>query len=107
MSHLTGGWDPVTGGDIPQDINKQIDQAFRNVDLTLRTAGSKGWTQVVSVKSYHVPMCDEALDAMARNLKQWLPDQKPIWTCIGVPALGMEAMKVEIDVVAWDEEGAK
>lgn len=42
-----GGWDPETG-DFPKtkEINAQIDQAFRNVDLALKAAGSKGWEQV-------------------------------------------------------------
>lgn len=42
---MAGGWDPETMV-IHREINAQIDQAFRNVDLTLRTAGGKGWEQV-------------------------------------------------------------
>jgi enamine deaminase RidA (YjgF/YER057c/UK114 family) len=40
-----GGWDPKTGA-IDTDVSKQIDQAFENVDLTLKDAGGKGWSQV-------------------------------------------------------------
>lgn len=96
-----GGWDPKTGA-IPADTVSQIDQAFRNVDLNLKQAGGKGWEQVFRVTSYHVPMDGEALGAMVRNFKQWMPNHQPIWTCLGVSALAQEAMKIEIEVVAHD-----
>ncbi|KAJ6107758.1 hypothetical protein N7523_009081 [Penicillium sp. IBT 18751x] len=96
-----GGWDPKTGV-FPQDINAQIDQAFANVELNLKDAGGKGWEQVFRVNSYHVPINDEALAAMVRNFKRYMPNHQPIWTCVGVPRLGEEDMKVEIEVVAHD-----
>jgi enamine deaminase RidA (YjgF/YER057c/UK114 family) len=39
---------------------------------------------------------------MLRNARQWMPDHKPIWTCLGVAALAQEGMRVEIEVVAHD-----
>ncbi|KAJ5665430.1 uncharacterized protein N7477_007878 [Penicillium maclennaniae] len=96
-----GGWDPTTGV-FHQDINAQIDQAFANVELNLKDAGGKGWEQVFRVNSYHVPINDEALAAMVRNFKRYMPNHQPIWTCVGVPRLGEEDMKVEIEVVAHD-----
>lgn len=84
----------------PKDINEQIDQAFKNVDLTIKTAGGKGWSQVYRVNSYHLPLNDEALQAMARNFKKWMPDHQPIWTAVGVTRLGMDDMRVEIEVAA-------
>ncbi|PYI25133.1 YjgF-like protein [Aspergillus indologenus CBS 114.80] len=96
-----GGWDPQTG-EIHREINAQIDQAFKNVDLNLKTAGGKGWSQVFRVNSYHVPINNEALDAMVRNFKQWMPDHEPLWTCVGVTRLGEDDMRVEIEVVAHD-----
>ncbi|KAJ4267103.1 hypothetical protein NW762_003201 [Fusarium torreyae] len=101
-----GGWDPETGV-FYKEINAQIDQAFRNVELNLRDAGGKGWEQVYRVNSYHVPINDEALEAMVRNFKQYMPDHEPIWTCVGVTRLGEDDMRVEIEVVAHDPEGAK
>jgi enamine deaminase RidA (YjgF/YER057c/UK114 family) len=41
---VLGGWDPETG-EIHKDLDKEIDQAFKNVDLAIRTAGGKGWDQ--------------------------------------------------------------
>lgn len=99
MSLTTGGWDPKTL-EIPSDLNEEVDQAFKVVDLALRTAGGKGWEQVYKVNSYHVPLNDAAMDAMVRNFRKWMPNHQPIWVCIGVPALAQEKMHVEIEVVA-------
>ncbi|KAF2195203.1 endoribonuclease L-PSP [Zopfia rhizophila CBS 207.26] len=101
-----GGWDPDTGV-INTEINAQIDQAFANVDFCLKDAGGKGWSQVFRVNSYHVPLNDEAMTAMVRNFKRWMPEHEPIWTCVGVTRLGMDDMRVEVEVVAHDEEGAR
>ncbi|KAB8237156.1 RidA family protein [Aspergillus alliaceus] len=94
-----GGWDPNTGV-FYKEINAQIDQAFANVDLALKAAGGKGWEQVYRVNSYHVPINNEALVAMVRNFRKWVPDHEPIWTCVGVTRLGEDDMRVEIEVVA-------
>ncbi|KAF6809120.1 L-PSP endoribonuclease family protein [Colletotrichum sojae] len=100
-----GGWNPKTG-EIYREINAQIDQAFANVDLCLKDAGGKGWEQVYRVNSYHVPINDEALEAMARGFRKWMPGHNPIWTVVGVSRLGADDMRVEIEVVAHDPEGA-
>lgn len=102
----TGGWDPKTG-EFFKEINAQIDRAFENVELNLKDAGGKGWEQVYRVNSYHVPINDEALAATVRNFNKWMPNHKPIWTCVGVPRLGEDDMRVEIEVVAHDPEGAE
>ncbi|GCB19902.1 2-iminobutanoate/2-iminopropanoate deaminase [Aspergillus awamori] len=94
-----GGWDPSTGK-INPEINAQIDQAFANVELTLKNAGGQGWSQVYRVNSYHLPLNDEALNAMVRNLKKYMPNHQPIWTCIGVSRLAYDDMRVEIEVTA-------
>jgi enamine deaminase RidA (YjgF/YER057c/UK114 family) len=77
------------------------------VDHNLRHAGGKGWSQVFSVNSYHVPLNNEALAAMTRNSRKWCPDHKPTFTCVGVQRLGGDDMRVEIQVIAHDPEGAK
>jgi len=100
-----GGWDPATG-EFYKETNAQIDQAFRNVELALKNAGGKGWSQVYRVNSYHIPLNNEALEAMVRNFREYMPDHQPIWTCVGVTRLGEDDMRVEIEVVAHDPEGA-
>ncbi|KAF4420621.1 RutC family protein [Colletotrichum fructicola] len=94
-----GGWDPITG-EFEKGINAQIDLAFENVERCLRDAGGKGWSQVYRVNSYHVPISNEALAAMVRNFRKWMPNHQPLWTCVGVPRLGEDDMRVEIEVVA-------
>ncbi|KAH7065686.1 putative L-PSP endoribonuclease family protein [Paraphoma chrysanthemicola] len=96
-----GGWDP-NDGSYNTSIDAQIQQAFANVDLALRDAGGKGWSQVFRVNSYHVPLNNEALMIMVREFKKWMPDHNPIWTCVGVQRLGEDDMRVEIEVVAHD-----
>jgi enamine deaminase RidA (YjgF/YER057c/UK114 family) len=66
----------------------------------LQDAGGEGWKQVYRVNSYHVPMNDEALKAMKAGFDKWMPDHKSIWTTIGVQRLGLDDMRVEIEVVA-------
>ncbi|RYP77217.1 hypothetical protein DL771_001266 [Monosporascus sp. 5C6A] len=96
-----GGWDPKTGA-VNTEINAQIEQAFANVDLCLKDAGGKGWSQVFRVNSYHVPLNNEALAAMTRGFSKWMPNHKPIWTTVGVQRLGEDDMRVEIEVSAYD-----
>ncbi len=43
---------------------------------------------------------------MVRNFKQYMPDHKPLWTCVGVTRLGADDMRVEIEVVAHDPKDA-
>jgi enamine deaminase RidA (YjgF/YER057c/UK114 family) len=103
MNKYIGGWDPKTG-EIYKEMNAQIDQAFANVDMNLKNAGGKGWEQVFCVRSYHVPLNDEAIQAMVRNLKKYTPNHQPIFTCVGVSKLGLDDMCVEIEVSAHDPQ---
>lgn len=50
---------------------------------------------------------DESFGASVRNLKKWMPNHQPLFTVIGVKQLGSKSMRVEVEVVAHDEEGAK
>jgi enamine deaminase RidA (YjgF/YER057c/UK114 family) len=100
LTAITGGWDPSTGV-FPKEINAQMDQAFANVELNLKDAGGKGWSQVFRVNSYHVPLNNEVLEAMVRNFKKWMPDHQPIWTCVGVSRLGEDDMRIEIEGSAY------
>jgi enamine deaminase RidA (YjgF/YER057c/UK114 family) len=102
---IPGGWH--ADGRFELEINAQIDLAFANVEKNLLDAGGKGWSQVYRVNSYHVPLNNEALSAMVRNFKKWMPDHQPVWTCVGVTRLGEDDMRVEIEVVAHDPEGAE
>lgn len=100
-----GGWDP-SSGNIHTEIHPQIAQAFANVELALKDAGGQGWSQVFRVNSYHLPLNDEAQQAMVQKFKEYMPNHQPLWTCVGVSRLGFDDMRVEIEVVAHDPVNA-
>lgn len=55
-----------------------------------------------SVRSYHIPVDEETTAAMVKNLKEWCgPNHRPIWTELGVTSLGVEGMRVEVEVEAF------
>jgi len=87
---------------IPDDIDAQVDQAFANVDASLKAAGCTGWEQVYRITAYLAPLTQEGVDAIVKNLKDWMPYHKPICTLLGVEKLALDNMKVEIEVVAYD-----
>lgn len=93
-----GGWNDNL--DIPASIEAEIAQAFQNVERTLATAGAS-WEHVVHVNSYHVggfpPVVNETMTKLFRS---YMPDHAPIWTQVGVAALGLPTMRVEIRVSA-------
>jgi enamine deaminase RidA (YjgF/YER057c/UK114 family) len=93
-----GGWDDDLS--IPDALQDEIAQAFRNIERTLATAGAS-WRDVVHVNSYHVggfpPVVNET---MAKLYRSYMPDRAPIWTQLGVAALGLREMRIEIRVTA-------
>ena len=93
-----GGWSDDL--QFPESLEDEIAQAFENVERTLATAGAS-WEHVVHVNSYHVggfpPVVNET---MARLYRQYMPRHCPIWTELGVAALGHPAMRIEIRVTA-------
>jgi enamine deaminase RidA (YjgF/YER057c/UK114 family) len=102
-----GGWDPETlEFSTGHPIEAEIEQAFDNVAFMLSAVGLD-WSHVAQVNSYHVPEPDGRITAataeMARQFKLRTPDQPPIWTCLGVVALGDPRMRVEIRVTAFRE----
>lgn len=105
---IIGGWDPSSpSAEISKDIKAEIDQAFANVEHCLKHAGGKGWAQVFRVNSYHTDITPESTAHMTECLRRWLPNHKPIWTMVGVARLAFDAMHVEIEVSAFDPDGAK
>jgi enamine deaminase RidA (YjgF/YER057c/UK114 family) len=108
-----GGWDQYTGEypptNTPEGLAKQVDQAFANVDLNLRTAGSKnGWGDVYLVRVYVLGTHDEGLvTGLAAALRKWCPTHCPLLTAVEVKGLAFEEMRIEVEVEAWDEQGGK
>ena len=104
-----GGWDDGFG--FPESLEDEIVRAFDNVARTLATVGAT-WRDVVAVNSYHVSDADDSIgDAhnrvMVEQFRQRMGDRAPIWTEIGVPALGEPKMRVEIRVTAITARDAR
>jgi len=95
-----GGWND--DWEFPALLEDEIRQAFDNLTRTLKTAGA-GWEHVIHVNSYHVDFASTApaVNAiMSRLFRTHMPQHAPIWTCLGVTALGDSKMRVEIRVTA-------
>lgn len=97
-----GGWD----GDwqFPASVEDEIIQAFENIARTLEVAGA-AWRHVIQVNSYHVGVADGSfndvhLKVMVQELSRRMGDRAPIWTAVGVTALGDPNMRIEISVTA-------
>lgn len=73
------------------------------MERTLAAAGST-WHDVVHVNSYHVIGSDDSFEVhnrvMVEQFRTRMEDRAPIWTQIGVPALGLPTMRAEIRVTA-------
>lgn len=55
------------------------------------------------MNSYHVGLGghqEEINRAMSERFRQYMPDHAPVWTVLGVSALGDPKMRVEIRVTA-------
>lgn len=100
-----GGWDDDLN--FPESLEDEIVRAFDNVERTLAEAGAT-WGDVIAVNSYHVPETAGFIGethnrVMVEQFRKHLGERKPIWTEIGVPALGAPDMRVEIRVTALVE----
>ncbi len=93
-----GGWNDAL--EIPEGIAEEIAAAFHNIGLILTKAGSS-WEHVIHVNTYHVggfpPIVNETIVGLYRH---YMPNHAPIWTQLGVEALGLPTMRFEIRVTA-------
>ncbi|GLY17406.1 hypothetical protein LWF15_18270 [Kineosporia rhizophila] len=97
-----GGWDDDFV--IPESLEDEIRRAFENVERTLNTAGAT-WSDVIHVNSYHVlgegqTMSEHHNPVIVEEYRRRMPDRAPIWTQVGVTALGLPTMHIEIRVTA-------
>jgi enamine deaminase RidA (YjgF/YER057c/UK114 family) len=93
-----GGWE-ANGETDPTDVRKQIDNAIQNVDRVLRDAGSRGWEDVFSLRSFHTDI-DNSFDHLLDGLKARLPSPTYTWTAVQVARLSPN-MLIELEVEAW------
>lgn len=97
-----GGWDDDFN--FPEALEDEIVRAFDNLERTIALAGAT-WGDVIAVDSFHIPTSSDSIGddhnrVMVEQLRKRMGDQAPIWTEIGVAALGAPKMRVEIRVTA-------
>jgi enamine deaminase RidA (YjgF/YER057c/UK114 family) len=95
---LAGGWDRETG-EFPEDISKEVDQAFDNVEYAMKQAGGEGWNQIYKLRIYITVPMDEIAEPIIRNVKERCKDHGPLMTVVQVVAL-YQVMKIEIEAEA-------
>lgn len=71
----------------------QFEQAFKNLAKVLEAAGA-GFDDVVEMVTYHVDMRDLPLFMQVKD--RYFTNRFPAWTGIGVTALAMPGLVVEI-----------
>lgn len=110
-SHLAvfpAGWRAVLpagqGGEtedevLSDDFATQLEQAMRNTEIALAAGGAR-MSDVAKFTLYVVDHDKEKFQIMVKEVDRVWGDRKPAWTLVPVPALALEGMLVEIDVIA-------
>jgi enamine deaminase RidA (YjgF/YER057c/UK114 family) len=81
------------------DFRAQLKQAVRNTEIVLAAAGAK-LCDVAKFTLYVVDYDKEKFRNIQEEFGPVWGDRKPAWTLAPVPALALEGMLVEIDVIA-------
>lgn len=84
---------------VVEDTEAQFVQAFENVETVLRAAGLT-FADVVDMMTYHTDMRDLQLFIAVKDRFFTSPERLPTWTAIGVSALAMPGLFVEIKCTA-------
>lgn len=81
------------------DFAEQVQQAFRNLTTALAAHGLDG-THVVQLRTYVVGLDGPKLGAIGQAVQATCGDRPPTQTVIGVAALAMPDITVEVEAVA-------
>jgi enamine deaminase RidA (YjgF/YER057c/UK114 family) len=84
---------------LSEDFGTQLKQAVRNTETVLAAAGAK-ISDVAKFTLYVVDHDREKFRIIRNEFDRVWGDRKPAWTLAPVPALALEGMLVEIDVIA-------
>ena len=83
----------------PENISKEVDQAFDNVEHAIKHAGGKGWDQVYKTRIYITVPLDDIAEPIIRNMKERCKNHGPLMTVVQVAAL-YKTMRIEIEAEA-------
>jgi enamine deaminase RidA (YjgF/YER057c/UK114 family) len=86
-------------GEYPEDISKEVDQAFDNVEHAIQHAGGNGWNQVYKIRIYITVPMEDISEPIIRNVKERCKDHGPLMTVVQVVAL-YQVMRIEIEAEA-------
>lgn len=86
-------------GALADDFPTQLRQALKNTETVLAAADAK-MSDVAKFNLLVVGHDKEKFKAIREEFHRVWGDSKPPWTLIPVPALALEGMLVEIDVIA-------
>ena len=84
-------------GSIPDSAAEQAEVALANIDACLRAAGARA-EHVVKVNVYLTDIADRG--AINPPLQRYFGEHRPASTLVGVAALVLPALKVEIEAQA-------
>jgi enamine deaminase RidA (YjgF/YER057c/UK114 family) len=84
---------------LSDDFATQLKQAVKNTEIVLAAAGAK-ISDVAKFTLYVVDHNKEKFRIIRDEFSLVWGDRKPAWTLAPVPALALEGMLVEIDVMA-------
>ena len=87
-------------GKLPQDFSEQADNAFKNLDIQLKSAGAS-FGDVVKTNVYIVGLDSEKLRAFnIVRAKHLTNENLPASTLLGIQALVFPGLLVEIEAIA-------
>lgn len=84
---------------LSEDFATQLKQAVKNTEIVLASACAK-LSDVAKFTHYVVNRDKEKFRIIREEFSRVWGDRKPAWTLAPVPALALEDMLVEIDVIA-------
>ena len=95
---LSGATGASADGTVPEDVVDQFRVAIASIDAALRAAGGEP-RHIVKVVVYLTDVADRARINPVRQ--EYFGEHRPASTLIGVAALAIPALKVEIDAEAF------
>jgi enamine deaminase RidA (YjgF/YER057c/UK114 family) len=84
-------------GTIPEGIDAQARLAFKNLEKVLTEAGSC-LADVVELTTFHTSMSD--IRGFSKVKAEFIPEDFPAWTAVGVTQLVMPQLLVEVRATA-------
>jgi 2-iminobutanoate/2-iminopropanoate deaminase len=93
-----GATDPATGELAGDDVERQTEQVFRNIEAILKAAGTD-LSHVLRCGVFLVDLRD--FDAMNAVYARVFGDHRPARTTVQVASLPDKGLRVEIDAIAY------